>query len=132
MIYKNGNFYRGGWKKGLHSGKGVFCCTEGGIVRYEGQFNAGQLNGKGKLLYATGDTFDGQFKDDKPHGAGVHAAANSVLFEGKWNEGVRHGKATLGVGPSRWTAPTKNGIMYDKDSRSFLVAIELPTFHLAL
>ena len=67
----------------------------------------------------------------QPHGAGVYTAANAVTFEGKWVDGRREGKASLSVGPSKFTSTCQNGMMAEGE-RSFLVVADVPTVHFEL
>eukprot|EP01094_Clydonella_sp_ATCC50884_P004751 TRINITY_DN1376_c0_g1_i1.p2 TRINITY_DN1376_c0_g1~~TRINITY_DN1376_c0_g1_i1.p2 ORF type:complete len:756 (-),score=308.87 TRINITY_DN1376_c0_g1_i1:484-2697(-) len=131
MRFKHGTVYDGAWKKGLYHGQGVLTCKDGAIEKYDGQWELGRHNGRGVLAYRSGAKYDGTFKDDKPHGTGTYTSANMVMFEGKWVEGRREGKASLSVGPSKFSSTCMNGMMADGE-RSFLVVPDVPTLHFEL
>ena len=42
-----------------------------GKRKYEGEFEKGKFNGKGKLNYSNGDTYEGDFLNNKKHGFGI-------------------------------------------------------------
>ena len=86
-------------------------------ISYEGEWNQGQWNGKGRLVKHNGDIYEGYFCDDQKHGLGVfyygdhkrrfdgrfvmghrtegtmHYSDNSV-YKGQWYNGKRHGRGT--------------------------------------
>lgn len=131
QLFVNGDIYEGGWKRDVFHDKGVLICACGGIDRYDGSFEHGKFNGKGTLYYRNGTRYDGQFKDDKPHGTGLTIAANGVVYEGKWIEGRRDGKATLSVGPAKFSATCHNSMM-GRDEASFFVTPDAPGVHIEI
>lgn len=62
---------------------------------YEGNWNKGQMDGVGKLIYDNGNLYDGEFKQGKRHGTGLFVwAENGSSYKGGWREGLMHGKGT--------------------------------------
>lgn len=55
--------------------------------RYEGNFEDGKRNGKGKFVYANGDVYDGNWVDGKPKGYGSRIYKNGKIKSGEWNAG---------------------------------------------
>lgn len=58
---------------------------------YEGKVINGLMEGKGKVIYPSGDIFEGEFKDDKKEGEGVYYKYGSYKSEGVWKNGKKHG-----------------------------------------
>jgi hypothetical protein len=73
--------YSGGCKNGLANGKGI----AQGTNRYEGQFNKGLPDGKGRFTWANGTYFEGQFRDGMRDGQGKMVYKDSVV-NGFWKE----------------------------------------------
>lgn len=45
-------------------------------------------NGKGVLIYASGNRYEGDFKDGKIHGIGtLYNSKNKILKKGRWEKG---------------------------------------------
>ncbi len=51
-------------------------------------------HGRGKMVFACGDTYEGDWSKDKKHGRGCgkYVWANGDTYEGDWSEGKRHGR----------------------------------------
>ncbi len=43
-------------------------------------------NGKGKLIYASGDIFEGEWLNDKADGKGIYYHINGAKYEGEWKD----------------------------------------------
>lgn len=57
---------------------------------YEGEWNQGQWNGKGKHIKHNGDIYEGEFCDDQKHGLGVyHYHDGKRRFDGRYIMGHR-------------------------------------------
>ncbi|MEQ1642280.1 MAG: hypothetical protein ABL959_02415 [Pyrinomonadaceae bacterium] len=50
------------------------------------------VNGKGKMVYRTGDIYEGDFVDGKRVGQGTYTYKNGQLYVGQFSDGVRNGK----------------------------------------
>ena len=50
------------------------------------------INGKGKIVYDDGDSYEGEWKDDKAHGFGVYISHNGSVYEGYWFENQQCGQ----------------------------------------
>ena len=76
---------------------------------YEGQFRNMKKEGKGKMTYYDGHSYDGEWKNNLYHGKGVYTTcANSTLtiYEGDFKFGKAEGKGVLIMG---------NGDKYEGD-----------------
>lgn len=67
--------------------------------KYEGQWDTGVMNGKGKFVYADGKVYEGELKDGKKSGKGnllrvrigVFDYANGDKYDGDWLDEERSG-----------------------------------------
>ena len=64
---------------------------------YKGSVDAdGDRQGKGKITYKGGNSYEGSFVNDKFHGeSGVYKWADGDEYTGPWKDGERHGKGTF-------------------------------------
>lgn len=53
--------------------------------------NAGKPDGKGKMIYIKGDTYDGEWKDGVRNGYGIYTWNGGAKYEGDYVNGVREG-----------------------------------------
>ena len=68
--------------------------TMGGT--YEGEWNAGEMCGRGKFTYKDGDTYDGEIKDGMKWGYGKYTHAYSNIYDGIWyKQKFMKGKVTF-------------------------------------
>ena len=77
---------------GQMEGRGKHTYASGNV--YEGEWKAGLKKGWGKYTFANGDVYSGQFKAGKREGCGKHAYANGDVFEGQWKAGLKEGWGT--------------------------------------
>jgi hypothetical protein len=82
--------YEGEWEDGKHNGKGKYVYADGTV--YEGDWKDGKQHGKGRFVYADGAFYEGDCEDDKKHGKGKYVYANGNIYEGDWKDGMQHGK----------------------------------------
>ena len=83
LIYENGWYYIGQFKKGIKIRKGVEY-DEKGIIRYEGDFLNNKRQGNGKFIFPSGDYYIGEFKNNVMHGKGKHYQKGSLMIEGNY------------------------------------------------
>lgn len=89
---KDGSFwYEGNFDHGEGNGKGKMFVNG---VLYEGTFVDSKWEGKGKVVYENGDTYTGDFKSDKMHGQGTFTWVNGDKYVGGFVNGYREGKGT--------------------------------------
>lgn len=97
--------YSGGCKNGMAQGKGI----AQGIDHYEGQFIKGMPSGKGIYTWANGTYYDGEWNDGLKDGKGKMVYKDSVIT-GNWKEDKYQGKklvppfrVVISRGVSRYT-----------------------------
>ena len=84
----NGGYYEGETKNGLYQGKGRMVWDNG--QSFEGDFE----NGKrvcGTYSWPNGEKYAGHFRDGKRNGFGKYYYANGDIYEGLWLDGLKHG-----------------------------------------
>mmetsp|Transcript_5296 Transcript_5296/g.4490 ORF Transcript_5296/g.4490 Transcript_5296/m.4490 type:complete len:146 (+) Transcript_5296:52-489(+) len=81
----------------------------GAGVIYVGEINTkdGVRDGKGKITFADGSTYEGFFKESRPNGKGRFTNADGDVYEGDWVEGKCHGhgnfySASGGIYSGEW------------------------------
>lgn len=81
-IYPNSYFsYEGQWVAGQKEGKGRLSIGEG---FYEGDFRGGEIEGSGKQQWADGTVYTGEFNQGNRNGHGVQVYADGRRYEGSW------------------------------------------------
>merc|ERR1711912_99890 len=66
---------------------------------YEGDYNNGRLEGKGKYTFPTETKYEGEMKDGMFHGQGTLFFPNGSKYEATWQEGrAVEGKYTFSDG----------------------------------
>ena len=81
--YKNGEYestYEGEYQNGIRQGKGKFTHMDGSVKT--GTFINGQLMGKGMAELENGTTYEGEFINYRCHGNGKLREGNGSVFEG--------------------------------------------------
>lgn len=66
--------------------------------RYNGFFEKGRFEGKGRYRWKVGSAYYGEWVEGKEHGHGQRTNADGSAYDGEWFEGQRHGKGTF-AGP---------------------------------
>lgn len=67
-----------------------------GIYYGETNYNSGfcQKNGRGKMIYNNGDTYDGEWINNKKHGRGIMIYKNMDTYDGSWENDMMDGYGT--------------------------------------
>lgn len=118
VLYKNGDWYKGSWKKNLKDGPGEFYSYDF-KVKFKGEFKKNLACGPGVLAFDSGDTFkanwtggfienglayiqykdgskyDGEIKDAKRSGYGKIQYSNGGVYQGFWTNDQRSGHGVL-------------------------------------
>lgn len=84
--------YVGQFAKGAYNGKGKITFLNG--ETYDGGWLQNQRSGKGKAIYKDGEIYEGDWLADKRNGVGRCAYANGDIYNGDWVNNNREGKAT--------------------------------------
>jgi len=72
--------YRGQWQFGEMSGKGTLTTSNGAI--YTGEFHAGHMEGRGTITFITNDQYVGEFKDSEFNGLGQYTWSSGTIMAG--------------------------------------------------
>jgi hypothetical protein len=72
--------YRGQWQFGEMSGKGTLTTSCGSI--YSGEFHAGNMEGRGTITFITNDQYVGEFKDSLFNGLGSYTWSSGTSLVG--------------------------------------------------
>lgn len=112
-IFKDRSYYEGSWKNNMMHGKGILYLANGKVEyegewaedepdgwglyysyeaearphlwkKYEGQLRKGEMDGRGKLLFASGVIYEGEFKLGKIFGRGRKISEQGVVVERDW------------------------------------------------
>lgn len=112
MKFDNYDIYDGDWDSGkMHNvGKYKFydSTKDRYIGTYEGQFNHGVREGKGKMCYLNHDVYHGTWQNDSRTGDGICWFATGDVFQGIW----KFDQMVRGV------YRKKNGEMYDGEIKN--------------
>jgi hypothetical protein len=85
--------FQGNLLNGKPYGRGVISYKNEGNQKndifFEGEFKNGSMNGKGKIFFKNGYSFEGYMKHDSAHGVGViKNSEGEIIKRGKWVYGV--------------------------------------------
>ena len=81
--------YDGMWDHGKPNGRGRYCFADG--MDFLGCWQNGKQSGPGVSRYPTGCTYMGKWKDGCFHGYGKIIYMSGARYEGTWRKGKRHG-----------------------------------------
>ena len=91
---KDNFYYEGNYENGLMQGKGKLFFKN--KVMYEGEFEKGNYVENGKIIKDNGQYYIGQFKDFKMEGKGIlYNKDNSICYEGDFLNNKKHGFGKL-------------------------------------
>jgi len=92
--YINGTQYYGKLKNGTPAnGRGVMIYASGN--RYDGDYRDGKRNGCGTFTFAQGRSYSGQFHNDLFDGQGILTLENGDRYIGEFRNNRCHGRGTL-------------------------------------
>jgi len=121
--YKDGE-YVGEFQNGLRDGKGTFYYYENneyGRKKYEGDWKNDKIEGKGKMIWKTGEVYEGEWSNNLKEGKGIHTFSDGEKYEGNFKNSKYEGKGVLYyTNGDRYEGDFKNnnrhgsGIMYYK------------------
>ena len=89
----DGTVFRGFWKAGKASGKGIIACTDG--MLYTGLWKKGVFNGYGSLVLPDKTYREGFFTNGEMNGFGVEVLNNGEKYHGNFLNDLRHDKGQL-------------------------------------
>mmetsp|Transcript_23918 Transcript_23918/g.40104 ORF Transcript_23918/g.40104 Transcript_23918/m.40104 type:complete len:763 (+) Transcript_23918:65-2353(+) len=95
--YANGDKYEGEYNNGLKEGRGkyIFAAVGNGQnAFYEGEWKTNKKSGHGIFVYPNGAKYEGEWKDDQRHGVGTYTYPNGDVYTGQWARGLKHGNGT--------------------------------------
>ena len=93
--FSNYDIYDGDWEAGKMYGKGFYKfydpIKDKYASKYEGDFNNGMREGKGKMTYANHDVYVGSWQNNQRTGNGICWFGSGDVFQGIWkfNQMVR-------------------------------------------
>ncbi|MEH0155452.1 hypothetical protein V6R21_14995 [Limibacter armeniacum] len=90
--WADGTIYQGRWNNDKMQGRGKITYPDGSS--YEGNFLDGIRSGFGIFTWANGDEYQGGFKDGKMHGRGILTQKDGTQHEGSWLYGKSFGEGT--------------------------------------
>ena len=82
VYLSHGDYYLGGFKNTLYTGKGKYFFDNGD--QYVGDFEDAMYSGYGKYHFADQSYFIGNWRNNKRHGAGLAVLSNGEIFYGNW------------------------------------------------
>ena len=108
----NGDVFEGQMLDGKRNGKGRMVWANG--QSYDGDWRDNVAVGEGALVFVNGDRYQGEVQDGMPHGRGKMQFSNDGTFEGQFNRGIPdvEGVYTEKDGSryaGQWKAGIKNG-----------------------
>jgi hypothetical protein len=108
---------------GEMEGRGKYVFADGAV--YEGEFKADQKEGRGIFRYANGNVYEGEWKADKKEGRGKYVFADGSVYEGEFKAGKKEGQGTflyacgnIEVGFYKADTGVGEGVQWTADGRS--------------
>jgi len=101
---------------GLADGDGTLKSFNGGALEleYTGTVKKGVLDGRGRITFAGGETYEGDIRDGALDGRAVYTWPNGDRYEGDYRQGRRTGKGKITFGAkSRWPGDVYEGEFAD-------------------
>jgi hypothetical protein len=111
ITYADGTRYEGGVMDGKPDGRGIMIFPSGDV--YDGEFGGGRRNGQGVFTFHDGTRYTGQFKNDDYNGHGKMTFPNSDVYDGEFRDGKYNGQGVFTFhGGTKYRGQFKNGV-YD-------------------
>lgn len=89
MSWTNGDKYDGEFLAGLMHGKGIFISIYSGT--YKGDYVHGRMEGRGLLTYPDGSRYEGEFVGNQFHGKGKLAYPHGDVYQGDFEKNKMNG-----------------------------------------
>ena len=83
--------YKGDFSNDMKHGFGILEFFENDET-YEGEFDKGEITGKGTYIWNNGEKYEGTFVKGIKHGKGIYTWPDGCIYEGEYNNGIREGK----------------------------------------
>lgn len=149
------HIYKGDFSGGLREGYGV---DQRDTSKYTGEFKKDKKNGKGEIVFFSGDKYIGEFKDNKFcgyghyiwkdgqdykgyylngkfHGEGYHKWGDNEYYHGNYKNGVKEGEGEIGYKDGKKIVanfvngePTGLGLFTDENGQEHTVEFCQGTF----
>ena len=74
-------------------GKGKVKFDDG--ATYDGEWKNHEIHGHGTYIWKDGRTYTGQWVNGKQHGKGTDTFPDGTIYEGEWKNGKKHGKGKM-------------------------------------
>jgi len=122
--YENGDKYFGEWKDGQRNGKGTLIYGSGDFKgdEYYGEFKDNKIYGQGTYIYANGNVYVGEFIDNSFNGQGTFTMKNLDQYQGEWKNQKQHGQGFLDLADGRsFQGVFKDGKLIEKQENSGVI-----------
>lgn len=83
--------YKGDFSNDMKHGYGILEFFENDET-YEGEFDKGEITGRGIYIWNNGEKYEGTFLKGIKHGKGIYTWPDGCIYEGEYNNGIREGK----------------------------------------
>ena len=93
IFYSNNDLYEGFIDNFLPNGKGIIIFSSGN--KYKGDFKEGKREGTGKYIFSDKTIYNGKFKNNKFDGKGILEWTNNIKYEGEFSEGYLNNEGKL-------------------------------------
>lgn len=94
LIFSNGDQYDGSWLNDNQHGIGTYTWKRINRV-YSGNWEFGEFNGKGTMMYNDGSTWTGNWEDNKKQGEGTLTLRSGTVYTGTWADNVLQPKVEV-------------------------------------
>ena len=91
--YPNQDIYEGDFQDGIREGRGKYFYASNGD-KYDGEWKQNFKHGIGKMLYNGKGEYNGYWENGRRHGEGVFSYPNGDVYSGWWKFGEKEGTGT--------------------------------------